>query len=128
MHSDDGQERRQDDFGRQIDTANGGTTCQHRSEPSLAPHSASPPKVKTQLRDFLARNRNFLALDNKSACIRMGYGSPRMTESATKFQCPNCEAAYKVVRIEAPPDHNNPVLCLSCGGFQNRDGKFANIA
>jgi predicted Zn finger-like uncharacterized protein len=56
----------------------------------------------------------------------MGYGSPRMTESATKFQCPNCEAAYKVVRIEAPPDHNNPVLCLSCGGpLKNREGKFA---
>ena len=48
-----------------------------------------------------------------------------MTDIA-KFQCPNCEADYKVVRVEAPPDHNNPVLCLGCGGpFQNREGKFA---
>ena len=44
----------------------------------------------------------------------------------TRFQCPNCEALYKVVRIEAPAAHDNPVLCLSCGGpLQNREGKFA---
>ena len=43
-----------------------------------------------------------------------------------KFRCPTCEAQYKVVRVEAPPDQNNPVLCLSCGGpLQNREGKFA---
>ena len=39
MHSDDGQERRQEDFGRQIDTVNGGTTCRRRGEPSS--HSAT---------------------------------------------------------------------------------------
>ena len=45
---------------------------------------------------------------------------------ATKYQCPKCEAEYKVVRVEAPPTHDNPLLCLSCGGpLQNRDGKFA---
>jgi predicted Zn finger-like uncharacterized protein len=45
---------------------------------------------------------------------------------AIQFQCPNCEAQYKVVRVEAPPTHDNPVLCLGCGGpLQNREGKFA---
>jgi len=30
------------------------------------------------------------------------------------------------VRVEAPVDHNDRVLCLSCGGpLQNREGKFA---
>jgi predicted Zn finger-like uncharacterized protein len=56
----------------------------------------------------------------------VSHKSHSSTELATRFQCPNCEAAYKVVRVEAPADHNNPVLCLSCGGpLQNREGKFA---
>ena len=45
---------------------------------------------------------------------------------AIKFQCPNCEAQYKVVRVEAPPTHDDPLLCLSCGGpLRNREGKYA---
>ena len=41
------------------------------------------------------------------------------------FHCPNCEAEYKVVRVEAPPTHDGQVICLSCGGpLQNREGKF----
>ena len=45
----------------------------------------------------------------------------------TDFSCPNCEAKYKVVRVETPPTHDDPpLLCLSCGGpLRNRDGKFA---
>jgi hypothetical protein len=47
--------------------------------------------------------------------------------SDADFSCPNCEAKYKVVRLEAPPTHDDPpLLCLSCGGpLRNRDGKFA---
>jgi hypothetical protein len=42
-----------------------------------------------------------------------------------KFQCPFCEARYDVVRVEAPPMHDKPLLCLSCGApLHNRDGKF----
>jgi len=42
-----------------------------------------------------------------------------------KFQCPFCEAQYDVVRVEAPPMHDKPLLCLSCGApLHNRDGKF----
>ena len=39
-----------------------------------------------------------------------------MSENATKFPCPNCEAEYKAVRVEAPPTHDNLLLCLSRGG------------
>ena len=43
-----------------------------------------------------------------------------------KFRCPNCETEYKVVLVEAPPTHTDPILCLSCGApLQNREGKFA---
>ena len=50
-----------------------------------------------------------------------------MLETAAKFRCPNCEAEYKVVRVESPPSQQDrQLLCLSCGGpLHNRDGKFA---
>jgi hypothetical protein len=42
------------------------------------------------------------------------------------FRCPNCEAEYKVVRVEAPPTHDRQLICLSCGApLHNREGKFA---
>jgi hypothetical protein len=54
---------------------------------------------------------------------------PTFTHAAmttSNFQCPNCHAEYKVVRVEAPPTHDQPLLCLSCGGpLNNREGKFA---
>jgi len=51
---------------------------------------------------------------------------PHTAEMAARFQCPNCEAEYRVVRVEAPPTHDQPLLCLSCGGpLHNREGKFA---
>ena len=54
---------------------------------------------------------------------RRGYS--RAMPEATTFRCPNCEAEYLVVRVEAPPTHDQPLLCLSCDGpLQNRDGKF----
>jgi predicted Zn finger-like uncharacterized protein len=47
-------------------------------------------------------------------------------DDATKFPCPHCDAQYKVVRIEVPPSHDDPVACLSCGGpLHAREGKFA---
>ena len=45
---------------------------------------------------------------------------------AIKFCCPNCQAEYKVVRVEIPPARNEQLVCLSCGGpLHNREGKFA---
>ena len=43
------------------------------------------------------------------------------------FVCPNCDAKYKVVRMEAPPDDpktNDPeIACVSCGDrFLGREG------
>ena len=49
-----------------------------------------------------------------------------MVEIAASFQCPDCQAQYKVVRVEASPTDDRPLVCLSCGGpLHNRDGKFA---
>ena len=49
---------------------------------------------------------------------------------ATKFHCPNCEAEYKVVRIEAAPTREErPLTCLCCGApLRNREGNFALFA
>jgi hypothetical protein len=44
----------------------------------------------------------------------------------TKYKCQTCEAVYKVVRVEAPPEYDRQVTCLSCGApLLNREGKFA---
>ena len=49
-----------------------------------------------------------------------------MTETAAKFQCPTCGAAYRVARVEAPPRNDRQLTCISCGGpLNNREGKFA---
>ena len=43
----------------------------------------------------------------------------------TSFKCPTCDAAYKVVRAEAPSKHDRELTCLSCGGpLRSREGKF----
>jgi predicted RNA-binding Zn-ribbon protein involved in translation (DUF1610 family) len=52
--------------------------------------------------------------------------SASMPDTATKFFCPNCDAEYKLVRVEAPPTHDGQLTCLSCGGpLRNRQGRFA---
>src|SRR5262249_26345431 len=46
--------------------------------------------------------------------------------SIAQFDCSNCGAKYKVVRIEVPPQSEREVTCLSCGApFHTREGKFA---
>jgi hypothetical protein len=42
-------------------------------------------------------------------------------------RCPNCDAQYKVVRVEvSPTDNFREITCVSCGGpLQGRDGKSA---
>lgn len=47
--------------------------------------------------------------------------------SETRFDCPNCGARYKVVRVDAPPLANEEeVTCVNCGvAFQGREGRFA---
>ena len=49
-----------------------------------------------------------------------------MTEAGT-FQCPNCEAGYKAVRIEAArTGEDRQLTCLGCGApLLSREGKFA---
>jgi predicted Zn finger-like uncharacterized protein len=32
------------------------------------------------------------------------------------FECPNCAAQYKVVRIEAVPANDREITCRNCGG------------
>ena len=39
--------------------------------------------------------------------------------------CCHCGAQYKVVRQEAPSDHDKEIACLSCGApLEAREGKF----
>ena len=51
-----------------------------------------------------------------------------MTDSvaASPFHCPNCEALYQVVKVEAPRVMGERELtCLSCGGpLDAREGRF----
>jgi predicted Zn finger-like uncharacterized protein len=45
---------------------------------------------------------------------------------AMRFKCLNCDARYKVVRVEAPPTEDQEVTCVRCGTLlQSRDGKYA---
>jgi predicted Zn finger-like uncharacterized protein len=48
-------------------------------------------------------------------------GRPRAS-----FTCPNCQALYEVVKVEAGPETTlREVTCLSCKGpFPAREGKF----
>ena len=43
-----------------------------------------------------------------------------------RFTCPNCQALYDVVKVEAGPETTlQEVTCLSCGGpLPAREGKF----
>jgi hypothetical protein len=46
---------------------------------------------------------------------------------AVAFDCYNCEATYKVVRVEAPPEPttNCEIFCIRCGGpLHGREGNF----
>jgi predicted Zn finger-like uncharacterized protein len=44
----------------------------------------------------------------------------------TRFNCPDCSAQYKVVKVEAPALANvEEVKCINCGAaLQARDGKL----
>ena len=46
---------------------------------------------------------------------------------STPFECPNCAAKYKVVRVQAPqgPITDREITCLSCGApLHGREGPF----
>ena len=44
--------------------------------------------------------------------------SLRERDYAAQFHCPNCNAEYKIVRVEAPPGPttDREITCLCCGG------------
>jgi predicted RNA-binding Zn-ribbon protein involved in translation (DUF1610 family) len=44
----------------------------------------------------------------------------------TRFNCPNCDAKYDLVRTEAEPvTTDRELVCLSCGGpLRSREGRF----
>jgi hypothetical protein len=55
-----------------------------------------------------------------------GHASLAVMPEQTDFNCPACEALYKLVRVEAPAANDKPLACLSCGGpLRNREGTFA---
>lgn len=84
----------------------------------------SPPSSenrRTLLRICDVNRVSWWPVDNIGVRLRYNRG---MTEAI--FNCPTCEAGYRVVRVQAPPSHNNQLLCLGCGGpLRNRDGRFA---
>ena len=45
----------------------------------------------------------------------------------SRFECPNCGAKYKLVRVEAEPNSpDRQVICRSCGApFYGREGALA---
>jgi hypothetical protein len=45
----------------------------------------------------------------------------------SRFECPNCGAKYKLVRVEADPKIiNRQITCRSCGApFHGREGTLA---
>ena len=50
-----------------------------------------------------------------------------LDSQSTLFECPNCAAKYKVVRVEAPegPTTDRKIICVSCGGpLHGREGPF----
>jgi predicted Zn finger-like uncharacterized protein len=53
----------------------------------------------------------------------MPGGRPR---SFNSFTCPNCQALYEIVKVEAGPEtHFQEVACRACGApFPGREGKF----
>ena len=56
--------------------------------------------------------------------LRLRSCKPPLQEE-TKFQCPTCDAKYKIVRVEAAPTHDCQIICVSCGGpLLGRQGKF----
>ncbi|MGO9681098.1 MAG: MJ0042-type zinc finger domain-containing protein [Beijerinckiaceae bacterium] len=41
------------------------------------------------------------------------------------FNCPNCGAAYKIVRVRSPAARERQITCLNCGGpLHGRRGGF----
>jgi predicted RNA-binding Zn-ribbon protein involved in translation (DUF1610 family) len=43
----------------------------------------------------------------------------------TRFECPNCGAGYKLVRVETDVLVERQITCRSCGApFHGRDGRF----
>jgi DNA-directed RNA polymerase subunit RPC12/RpoP len=49
-----------------------------------------------------------------------------MPRSPVAFDCPNCGAHYKVVKIEAEATQDPEITCRYCGGPLNgREGVFA---
>ena len=47
------------------------------------------------------------------------------TSTVMRFNCPNCDALYDLVRTEAPPTADKEIVCLCCGGpLQSCEGSF----
>jgi hypothetical protein len=50
----------------------------------------------------------------------------RRPPTLNSFTCPNCDAFYEVVQVEAGPETDNrAITCRACGGpLAGREGKF----
>jgi predicted RNA-binding Zn-ribbon protein involved in translation (DUF1610 family) len=54
-------------------------------------------------------------MQSRGSAIKSGNMTAK--ESASRFDCPHCEAQYKLVRVEAETvEASGPIACRSCGG------------
>lgn len=50
-----------------------------------------------------------------------------MTDDVSRYNCPNCDAVYRLLRVDAPAEIDRKVTCLCCGGpLQGQDGRFVS--
>jgi predicted RNA-binding Zn-ribbon protein involved in translation (DUF1610 family) len=49
-----------------------------------------------------------------------------VSSGATEFNCPQCGALYKLIRVEAPPSSDERgIMCRNCGApLQGREGRY----
>ena len=58
--------------------------------------------------------------------VSMGHIMGGRPPAFNPFTCPNCNALYQIVKVEAGPETDNrEITCRACGGpLAGREGKF----
>ena len=85
-----------------------------------------PQSVQEMVED--QRNRGYSAwIEDENGRSFDEEGFKKSGRPPTPFDCSNCGAKYKLVRVEAPagPTTDREITCISCGGpLHGREGKF----
>jgi hypothetical protein len=100
------------------------TNSQHYPKGHLIRAAASPaasqcsPRCLRPAKGVLRHRGRAMAIVSKAARV-MAAGKPF-------FKCPNCEALYHIVKVEAGPQSaDREITCRACGGpLPGREAKF----